>query len=166
LIFEKTEDHKDWDAVDTEHLWKPFWKRVNRLVKDNDGAQHRFVMRNDRRRPHSRTDWDHTNHDVDSVDSVIGSDVLCRARVDELKIVVIDRPISIITEGVEVIFLLTDTVEIDDMCHDGYTGVVIGRLEGIPDMSVKIRVVSVIIVPVINLRFSLSHENTVTVRER
>ena len=73
----------------------------------------------------------------------------------------------ITTEGVEVIFLLTGTVEIDaslsevdlkdfilrvpennrigrdsrelvEMRHDGYAGVVIGRLEGSPDMSVKI----------------------------
>jgi hypothetical protein len=124
-------------------------------------------MRNDRRSPHSRTVWGHFNH---GVDNVIGSDVHCRARVNELKIVVIDRPLllmMITTEGVEVIFLLTDTVEIDaslsevdlkdfilrvpennrigsdscevvEMHHDGYAGVVISRLEGSPDMSVKI----------------------------
>ena len=40
----------------------------------------------------------------------------CRARVNELRIVVVDRPLLLMiitTKGVEVIFLLTGTVEID-----------------------------------------------------
>jgi hypothetical protein len=99
--------------ISAEHLWKPFWKRVNNFVNDNGGAQHRFLMRNDERSPRSWTAWGRFNH---GIDSVIGSDVRCRARVDELKIVDIDRPLLLmnsITEGVEIIFLLTGTVEID-----------------------------------------------------
>ena len=219
-VAEKTEGSQ---LISVEHLWKPFWKRVSSLVKDNDGAQHRFVMRNDRRSPHSRITWGHFNHDVDRV---IGNDVHCHSNVNELKIVVIDRPLLLMiitTKGVEVIFLLTDTVEIDvrlsevdvkdfilsqnnrigrnscelvEMHFDVYDGIVNCRLEGSPDMSVKIievqssvtsikvlevksirssvivpviiRIVSVIIRVVLSiiLRFSLSHENTVTVRER
>ena len=98
--------------ISAEHLWKAFWKRWH------DDSR--------------RRSWSHNG-----VDSVIGNDVHCRARVYELRIVVVDSPLLlmiIITGGVEVI----------------------------------IRVVPIIIavIPLSILRFSMSHEDAVTARER
>ena len=127
--------------ISAEHLWKAFWKRWH------DDSR--------------RRSWSHNG-----VDSVIGNDVHCRARVYELRIVVVDSPLLlmiIITEGVEITFLLTGTAEIDarlsevdlksfiwkvpennrigrdscelvEMRRDGCVGVVSCSLEGSPDI--------------------------------